>query len=206
MSEAGSEAFRRFVESVEGKSLQWREDVDVAALLSLEGEERRAAEELLMRELDENDTRAPRALAKAECRGAVAPMKAALPKASGRMKVAIALALAELDAGPADPIVAEVIRSGDNDSAPAAMAVAREMRSPEIRDALTWACMHHPTATARSSAGSILLYASGASNDPFVWHLRPLYLQLGSEDEATRRKAFVAICEIAQIDPSLADS
>ncbi|HVK66859.1 MAG TPA: hypothetical protein VM694_20380 [Polyangium sp.] len=206
MSEERSEAFKRFVESVEGKSLEWREDVDLPALLSLQGEERRAAEELLMRELPENDTRAPGALAKAQCRGAVVPMKEALPKASGRMKVAIALALAELDAGPADPIIAEVIRSGDDDSAAAAMVVARDMRSDEIRDALAWAAMHHPTPSARSSAGSILLYASGASNDPFVWHMRPLYLQLGSEDEATRRKAFEAICEVAQIPPSLADS
>lgn len=201
-----SEMFNRFAKSVEGADLRWREDLDMAAYEALEREERRDADELMMSQLEENDTRAPKVLAQVKCRGAVAPMQRALPNASGRMKVAIALAFDELEVSKPDDIIAEVIRSGDVGGAKAAMPVARELRSDAVRDALAWACMHHPDPQARRSAGSVLLFASGVSDDPLVFAFRPLYLPLGSDDEATRRKHFEEICNIAQISPSLADS
>jgi hypothetical protein len=38
-----------------------------------------------------------------------------------------------------------------------------------------------------------------------VWQFRPLYLQLGEEDEQVRREAFAEICELTQLPPALAD-
>lgn len=201
-----SEMFKRFADSVEGVDDRWREDLDMEAYEALGKEERRQAEELLMTRLEENDTRAPRVLGQVKCRGAVAPMQRALPNATAPMKVAIALAFDELEVSPPDEIIAEVIRSGDVTGTLPAMSVARGLRSDVIRDALAWACIHHPDPSGRRSAGSILLYASGVSDDPLVMKFRPLYLPLGSDDEATRRKHFEEICTIAQISPSLADS
>jgi hypothetical protein len=198
--------FQRFAVSVEGVDDKWREDLDMEAYQALAKDERREADELMILRIDENDTRAAMALAKVKCRGAVAPMKRALPHASARMKVTIALALDELEVSRPDEIIAEVIRSGDPEGVMPAMSVARGLRSDVIRDTLAWACMHHPEASARRSAGSILIYASGLTDDPLVLQFRPLYLPLGSDDEATRRKHFEEICSIAQISPSLADS
>ncbi|MRG97351.1 HEAT repeat domain-containing protein [Polyangium spumosum] len=201
-----SPMFQRFVESVAGKGTQWREDVDMEALRALEDEERREAEELLMRRLDDNDTRAARALAEIKCRGAVAPMQKAYPNAKGRMKVAITLALRDLEVAPADPMIAEILRSGDLDGGVPAIAAARSMNTPEMVDALAWAALHHPDPNVRKSAGSILIYHSGATNDPLAWKQRPLYLPLGSEDLAVRRSAFREICKIASFPLELADT
>jgi len=202
-----SEDYKRFVESVIGAGPDWRESVDVEALLRLEKDERRAAEERLIERIPLDDSRAPSALAAAECRGAVMPMKRHMPQASGRMKVAMAEALASLEAIPqADPIVAEVLRDGDADSGFAALAAADEMRSPEIRDALAWAAVHHPTPEVRRAAGANLFYMAGLTDDPLAWDYRPLYLRLGDEDEAKRREAFEEICGIVGMPPELADS
>ncbi len=199
--------YRRFVASVTGSSPEWRESVDLDSLVELEGDELRKAEELLMERLEIDDWRAPSALAAVECRGAVMPMKRALPEASGRMKVQIALALEELEAiEKADPIVAEVLREGDPDSGLAALVAAEEMRSPEIRDALAWASVHHPSRVVRANAGATLFYMAGLAPDALAQDFREVWLPLGEEDEATRRKAFEEICQLVGMPPELADS
>jgi hypothetical protein len=153
---ARSETFQRFAKSVAGKDPDSREAVDVDALLALEKEERRAAEEMLIERIAVDDWRAPPALAAAQCRGAVMPMKRALAgETNGRMKVAIAVALEKLEAiEKADPIVADVLREGDADSGLAALVAAEEMKSPDIRDALAWSCLHHPSRHGTRECGS----------------------------------------------------
>jgi hypothetical protein len=146
--------YQRFVESVAGVSPDWRESVDVEALLRLPKDEQRSAIELLIERLPLDDWRAPPALAAVTARGAVGPMKRRLPLANGRMKISIARSLADLEAIPqADEIVAEVLREGDPDSGLVALSAAEEMRSVPIRDALAWACLHHPSPEVRCIAG-----------------------------------------------------
>lgn len=203
---ARSETFQRFAKSVAGKDPDSREAVDVEALLALDKEERRAAEDLLIERIAVDDWRAPPALAAAECRGAVMPMKRALAgDANGRMKVAMAVALEKLEAiEKADPIVAEVLREGDADSGLAALVAAEEMKSPDIRDALAWACLHHPSRTVRVNAGANLFYMAGLAEDAMALDFRPIYIDLGEEDPAVRRKAFEQICNIVGMPPELA--
>jgi HEAT repeat protein len=203
---ARSETFQRFARSVAGKDPDSRESVDVEALLALDKDERHAAEEMLIQRIAVDDWRAPPALATAECRGAVMPMKRALAgDANGRMKVAIALALKKLEAiDQADPIVADVLREGDPDSGLAALVAAEEMKSPDIRDALAWACLHHPSRTVRVNAGATLFYMAGLAPDPMAFDYRVIYIDLGEEDMAVRRKAFEQICEIVGMPPELA--
>lgn len=205
-TEARSDTFQRFAASVAGKSADDRESVDIESLLALEKEERRAAEEMLIERIAADDWRVPSALAAAECRGAVAPMKRALAgDANGRMKVAIALALEKLEAiDKADPIVADVLREGDPDSGLAALVAAEEMKSPDIRDALAWSCLHHPSRTVRVNAGANLFYMAGLAEDPTAMDYRSLYLDLGEDDEAVRRKAFEQICDIVGMPPEVA--
>ncbi|UQA56820.1 hypothetical protein [Polyangium aurulentum] len=199
--------YRRFVESVTGTDPEWRDSVDIDSLVELEGDELRAAEELMIERLAVDDWRVPSALAAVECRGAVMPMKRALPDASGRMKVQIALALEELEAiEKADPIVAEVLREGDPDSGLAALVAAEEMRSPDIRDALAWASVHHPSRVVRTNAGATLFHMAGLAPDALAQDFRDVWMPLGEDDEATRRKAFEMICQMVGMPPELADS
>ncbi|XXT21217.1 hypothetical protein WME94_06590 [Sorangium sp. So ce429] len=203
--EPTSAGYRRFLDSVKGVHPDVRDTVDVGALLGLSGEERRDAERLLIERLEADDWRAPPALAAAGTRGAVMPMKRRLPRASGRMKVAMARALAALEAIPAaDPIVAEVLREGDHDGGMAAVTAAQGMRSPEIRDALAWACVHHPARAVRRNAGAALFYMAGLAADPLAWEHRPTWLRLGDEDEAARRRAFEEIARAVGMPPDLA--
>jgi hypothetical protein len=203
---ARSETFQRFAKSVVGKDPDWRHSVDVEALLALEKEERRVAEEMLIDRIAVDDWRAPPALAAAECRGAVMPMKRALAgDANGRMKVAMAMALEKLEAiEKADPIVADVLREGDADSGLAALVAAEEMKSPDIRDALAWSCLHHPSRAVRVNAGANLFYMAGLAEDALALDYRPIYIDLGEEDMAVRRKAFEQICDIVGMPPELA--
>jgi hypothetical protein len=197
--------YLRFAESVTGVSPEWRESVDVEALLRLPKDEKRAAIELLIERLPLDDWRAPPALAAADARGAVMPMKRRLPLANGRMKIAIARALTALEVMPsADETVAEVLREGDPDSGLVALSAAEEMRSVPIRDALAWACLHHPSPEVRSNAGAILYYFAGLAEDPLAWNFRPIYLGLAEEDPAARRASFEQICEHVGMPPDLA--
>jgi hypothetical protein len=197
--------FQRFAESVTGVSPEWRETVDIDALLRLEKDERRAATELLIERLELDDWRAPPAIAAAEARGAVMPMKRRLPLATGRMKIAIARALADLEAIPrADEIVAEVLREGDPESGLVALSAAQEMRSVPVRDALAWSCLHHPSPEVRANAGATLYYFAGLAGDPLAWNFRPVYLQLAEADPAVRRRAFEEICRDVGMPPELA--
>ena len=106
----------------------------------------------------------------------------------------------------ADETVAEVLRSGEPDTGLAALAAAEEMRSPKIRDALAWACVHHPAADVRANAGATLFYFADLAEDSLAWDYRPIYLRLTNEDEAVRRKAFEQICGMVGMPPELADS
>src|SRR5689334_19137443 len=120
-----SHDYDRFVSSVRGVGREWQESVDTETLLRLPKEERLRAEQLLIERIEIDDLRAPPALAEANCRGAVGPMKRRMPEASGRMKVAMAQALAALEAIPrADETVAKVLREGDPDSGIAALVAA----------------------------------------------------------------------------------
>lgn len=197
--------FERFLVSVEGVGRQWEESVDVEALLRLPKAERHQAEVILIERLEIDDVRAPYALAEAECRGAVAPMKRRMAEANGRMKVAMALALASLEAIPqADEIIAKVLREGDPDGGLAALVAAEDMRSEPIRDALAWSCLHHPAPEVRCNAGALLFLLAQLTDDPLAWDYRPLYLKLGEPDEKTRRRAFEQICGIVGMSPELA--
>lgn len=202
-----SAMFQRFAASVAGKDDKWREDLDKDAFDALDKKEQREAQELVMRTFEDNDTRGPAFLADVECRGAVAPMKRALPNASGSMKVAIALALETLDVDTADATLVEVLQSGDSNGGLLAISEIRTRDfTDEVIKTLAWACMRHPDASVRKSAGSILIYRSGVTDDPFALSFRPIYLTLGSEDIDKRREAFRDVCEIARFPPNLADT
>jgi hypothetical protein len=207
MSQPPSPEYQRFVASVQTPYPEFMESVDEEALLLLEKAERRAAENLLIERLEHDDVRAPPALAHATCRGAVMPMRRRLPKAPARMRVAIAVALTDLEAQPGpDETVVEVLRSGDLDGGVPALNAAEELRTEEVRLALLWSCVHHPDPVVRCNAGALLFYGAGIATDPLAWDMRPLWLPLGDEDPGVRKEAFKRVCEAIGVSPDEADN
>lgn len=201
-----SSAYQRFAESVLGAGPAWQEAVDVDALLALSHDERRLAEKLLIERIAHDDWRAPAALAAAVTRGAVMPMKRRMPLADGRMRVAMALALADLEAiEGAVPIVAEVLRGGDKDAGLAAVSALAtraqtEERVPLALDALAWAAMNHPAGDVRAAAGAALIHLTGFAADPLAWEFRALWQGLLSDDSGSRRPVLARILGLAEAE------
>lgn len=208
MSEgAHSPEYTRFLNSLAGADPDSRESLDIEALLALGKEERKNAEELLIERIkEEDDWRAPPALAALRTKRAVRPMKARLGDAKGKMKISLARALVELGAlDRIDETVIQVLEEEDPDDGIAALAAADDLDSEPIVQALARASVHHPGPEVRINAGAALLVMAKLDDDPLAWKFRPLYLQLGEEDEKVRREAFAEICKLTQIPPALAD-
>jgi hypothetical protein len=202
-----SAAYTRLVTSIEGVSAEFRESIDTEAFLALSGDEKSAAEELLVQRMkDVEDFRIPPVLARIRLKRAVRPMKERLGQTKGRMRIALARALVELDALPRiDETVAAMIAENDADEGLTALAATPGLRSREIGQARARACLHHSSPEVRINAGAALLRMAKLTTDPLVWKFRPLYLALGDADEAVRREAFEAICELTELPPEAAD-
>jgi hypothetical protein len=208
MSEAPhSPEYTRFLSSLAGADPEFREALDTEALLALGKDERRSAEDLLIERIKEaDDWRAPPALAALRTKRAVRPMKARLDDAKGRMKLALARALVALGAlERIDETVIQVLEEEDPDDGIAALAAADDLSSEPIVRALARASVHHPGPEVRINAGAALISMAKLDDDPLAWKFRPLYLQLGDEDEKVRREAFAEICKLTQLPPAIAD-
>lgn len=208
MSEvAHSPEYTRFLNSLAGADPAYRETLDLDALRALGKEERKAAEDLLIERVKESDDwRAPPALAMLRTKRAVRPMKARLGEARGKMKIALARALVELGAlERLDDTVIQVLEEEDPDEGIAALAAADDLSSEDLTRALARASVHHPGPEVRINAGAALLSMAKLDDDPLAWKFRPLYLQLGEDDENVRREAFAEICRLTQLPPAIAD-
>jgi hypothetical protein len=202
-----SAAYTRLVTSIDGESAEFRESIDTEAFLALSGDEKTAAEELLVQRMkDVEDFRIPPVLARIRLKRAVRPMKERLGETKGRMRIALARALVELEALQSiDETVASMIAENDADEGITALAAVSGLRSREIIQALARACLHHSSPEVRINAGAALLRMAKLTNDPLVWKFRPLYLRLGDADEMVRREAFAEICELTELPPEAAD-
>jgi hypothetical protein len=204
---APSADYKRFLASVHGADPTYREELDMDALLKLEGDEKKAAADLLVERVkEEDDWRVPPALAALNLKRAVRPMKSRLGEAKGRMRLALARALVELGALESiEPTVIEMLDEGDPDEGISALAAADDLESADLARALARASVHHKSPEVRINAGAALLYMAKLDDDPLVWKFRPIYLPLGEEDEAVRRAAWKQICDLTELPPSLAD-
>lgn len=202
-----SPEYTRFLNSVAGADVDARETLDLPALLALGKEERRSAEDLLIERVkDEDDWRVPPALAAIRSKRSVRPMKARLGEARGRMKIALARALVDLGAlERIDETVVQMLDEEDPDDGITALAAADDLDSEPVVKALARASVHHPGPEVRINAGAALIVLAKLDDDPLAWKFRPLYLQLGEEDEKVRREAFAAICKLTQLPETLAD-
>lgn len=206
--EPASAEYTRFLASVEGVAPEHREELDMPALLALQGEERTRAEELLVaRVKTEDDWRVPPALAELRLKRAVRPMKERLPTAKGRMRLALARALVELGALESiDATIVAMLEEGDPEEGISALAAADDLSgSRELVKALARASVFHPSPEVRINAGAGLLYMAKLTDDPLVWKYRSLYIHLGEEDEELRRSVFAEICVLTGLPPAIID-
>jgi hypothetical protein len=202
-----SAEYSRFLASVQGGDPDYREELDIEALLALQGDERKAAENVLIERIkEEDDFRVPPAIAAIRLKRAVRPMKARMPEVGARTRLSIARALVELHAlDRIDGTVIELLEDDDPEDGIVALAAADELESKELAKALAHASIHHSSPEVRINAGAALIYMAKLTDDPLVWKFRPLYLVLGEEDEKTRREAFEEIRKLTGLPPGIED-
>ncbi|HEY4118371.1 MAG TPA: hypothetical protein VGM56_10960 [Byssovorax sp.] len=208
MTEPQTPEYGRFLASVKGVDPDDREHLDVGALKALKGDEKDAAHELLVERVKTTDDwRGPPAIAEIRLKRAVGPMRARLPRSKGRMRVALASALVELGAiDSIDDTVVDMLKGGDGDEGITALAAAdgRPPTTPLMKG-LAWSALHHPSGEVRANAGAAILRMAKLGDDPLMWAYRPLYIKLAEDDEAVRRDAYLEICKLTQMPPSMAD-
>jgi hypothetical protein len=198
--------YSRFLASVNGGDPDSRESLDLDALLALEGDEKKSAEDLLVaRVKEEDDWRVPPALAALKLKRSVRPMKERLAEAKGRFRLALARALVDMGAlDRLDDTVIAMLDEGDPDEGVSAMAATDDLEaSKDLMKALVRASRDHESPEVRTLAGAALIHQSKLDEDPLAWKFRPLYLLLGEEDEATRKEAHQKILEITKLPPDV---
>src|SRR5262245_6922654 len=202
MTAQASPELNRVVVSVEGRDPAYRESIDTAALLSLKGEERTQAEDLLIAHLAGQDWRIPPALAEMKSRRAKKPLRRRLTAAKGQMRLAVSRALVDLgELKSMDQAVVDVLDEGEYAGSMAALSEAEELDSEIVKEALLSATMEHPEPEVRGSAAATLLYMDGVAEDPLAWDHRDLTQRFGEGDEKARKEAYNELLELLGREP-----
>ena len=148
-SNAQSEDLERFMASLDATpdTSEATDRFDLEALARLAGGEREQAEHALIRRLDHADARVAPALVVLGARNAVGPLRAALARHTGAVKVSTAEALWDLDHDPAavDTII-DVLEGSDADGRAWAACALRRFDGPRVDDALL-AALNDPVET-----------------------------------------------------------
>jgi HEAT repeat protein len=186
-----SAAWDRFYESYFGDAyMAWHDGVDEQALLSLEGEERERAEQMLTDALGSGDYRAPAGLAALRSEKSLDVLKQKLPQASGSDEVQTALAIWRIDPKylPAANTLVRVLKNDPfwGTRMEAARAL-REAPTPSAIDALWLAVERDPEDLVRHHAAATLLYVYNIHRDLYDSH--PLTIEVMMEDVERRKKA-----------------
>ena len=195
-----SAAWDRFYESYFGDAyMAWHDGLDEAALLSLEGEEREQAEQLLTDALSSGDYRAPAGLAALRSEKSLDALKQKLPQASGPDEVQTALAIWRIDPKylPAANTIVRTLRTapGWGTRMEAARAL-REVPIPSAIDALWQAVERDPEDLVRHHAAATLLYVYNIHREVYESH--PLTIEVMMEDEKRREKAKRELRELVE--------
>lgn len=185
-----SENWNRFYESYFGDPyMAWHDGLDESALLSLTGEERDRAEQMLTDALDSSDHRPAAGLAALRSPEAATSLKAALSGASGTAKVQTALALWRIEKyAPAVYALLSVLKEGAHWSI--RMDAARALGDvpvPPVIQALWEAVEKDPADLVRSHAATSLLDIYNIPRDDYNSH--PLAIDIMSENPAKREQA-----------------
>ena len=191
MTAQASPELTQVIVSVDGKDPAYREAIDTEALLSLKGDERTQAEDLLIKHLEGQDWRIPPALSEMKSRRAKKPLRRRLTTAKGRMRLAVSRALVDLgELKSMDQAVIDVLDEGEYAGSMAALSEAEDLESEIVKEALLSATMEHPEPEVRGSAAATLLYMDGIAEDPLAWDHRELTQRFGESDEKARKKAY----------------
>jgi len=172
---AHSAAFERFLTGVTTPVGLTRDSIDeipdVGVIFDLIGDERVAAEDILIAKLATNDGRAATALAEADCFRAIpALIEATSERAAPAMRVAAARALLSLDDHSGEAAMIRLLRTheGSGFDRGSAVRLLAEFPYPD-REILFEAALTDPDPTARSEAIHTLLTLVGLGDDEVMW-------------------------------------
>lgn len=187
-----SATWDRFYESYFGDPyMAWHDGLDEQALLSLEGDERDKAEQMLIDALGSGDYRPAAGLASLRSSKAAPKLKDELPKASRSTQVRTAHALSQIEPGylPAMNELVRILKDQSTfwgDRADAARLM-RDIPHPRVIDTLWYAAEHDPEDLVRSHAVSSLLALYNIPSE--IYDMHPLSIAIMSGDPQARADA-----------------
>jgi hypothetical protein len=197
-----SAAFRSFLDSLASTGRDWGDELDVASLRTLTGDERGQAEAILLDRLaNSTDVRVPPALI-AVCAATVAvpALTAALPRAKGDLRVAIAEAMRTLVADETRTVLLDVLRGRDEAGKPLAAIVIRNYRGSRVDDTLLEAISDGSAPLRVHAVDSLFaIYNLNRFYPPGRWGgLAVLFLQLKSSWPSLRKPAVAKLRELVE--------
>lgn len=195
-----SAAWDRFYESYFGDAyMAWHDGLDEGALLSLEGEERERAEQMLTDALGSGDYRAPAGLAALRSEKSLDMLKQKLPNAYGSDEVQTALAIWRIDPKylPAANALVRLLKTApDWGTRMEAARALREVPIPSAIDTLWQAVERDPEDLVRHHAAVTLLYIYNIYREVYESH--PLTIEVMMEDADRREKATRELRELVE--------
>jgi len=204
-----SQAWDRFVESLEGSPTEGLHTLDVGALAELRGAElARATDELLSR-LHIGFAPVSRALGLLRDPRVRPALERHLHVAQGPDRIATADALLQHEMSPEVlAVVEEGLQDPDDEVAREAVdAIERLGREAILADdgrllrALVGAAARHPSDNLRVGAAKLALYAKSVNDSPWSWGHREKWVGIADEDPEQRRRGLRELCKLVQISP-----
>lgn len=198
--------YGRFMRSVSGESLEWRDEIAVDSFLRLEGGQRANAERVLIRQLAAvDDWRIPPALSAGKVEQAVPVMQERLAHAEGKFRIALMTALREMGVKVDRLGILSLALKEQHDEGPLAALISLDRMEPHempdgLLEELENAALTHPSGGIRCSAAAAMLRITGVSAFAQMEH-RPLILSFHQDPEARRQ----SIAEVKRMIAAAAD-
>ncbi|MBL8291692.1 MAG: hypothetical protein JNN08_07645 [Bryobacterales bacterium] len=189
--------YGRFMRSVSGESMEWREEIAVDSFLRLEGGQRANAEKVLIRRLAAvDDWRIPPALAAGRVEQAVPVMQERLANAEGKFRLTLMNALTQMGLKVnRKRTLTSALKEEGEDGPIGALITLKSMDPAEVPEGILeeieHAALTHPAGNVRCSAAAALLFLTRVSTDPH-FEYRPLILSFHQALE-TRRQSLLEI-------------
>jgi len=173
--------YGRFMRSVIGESMEWREEIAVDSFLRLEGGQRANAEKVLIRQLAAvDDWRIPPALAAGRVEQAIPLMQERLANAEGKLRLTLMTALTQMGVKvDRKRSLTSALKEEGEDGPIWALITLKAMDPAEVPEGILedieHAALTHPAGNVRCSAAAALLFLTRVSTDAHFEH-RPLIL------------------------------
>lgn len=200
-----SEAYRRFVQSLQIDYEKWREGTgyDLSALEQMEGDERFRAMVLVQGRGDWRDVEALHALGRLGVPPAAAQARRLMDEGKPQQR-AWAMRLFRdagqlTDAELESRLLRELRTTTTEGGMTWVFSLAEQLPTEAVRRRLLWGVLHRRDVATHYAA--LLAYLCGKAESDFDWNLRPLFLRVQAENPLERSEAIAELCRLVEMHP-----